>query len=136
MEHVIRDDYLNPEVKKQIYEFNDKLDKCLDDKKFRLEDSPHFADLDYDNDNHNHSVITNHGITPSDNEYGDMLTNNRAEADNKEAIDKYLTCELIMDVGSGNERKGRVTKSSRVHGGEPIGVAHNNLLFDTKEYDV
>ena len=31
VEHVIRDDYLNPEVKKQIYKFNDKLDKRLDD---------------------------------------------------------------------------------------------------------
>ena len=41
-----------------------------------------------------------------------------------------------MDVGSGNERKGRVTKRSRGHGGEPIDVAHNNPLFDTREYDV
>ena len=41
-----------------------------------------------------------------------------------------------MDVGSGNERKGRVTKRSRGHGGKTIGVAHNNPLFDTREYDV
>ena len=36
VEHVIRDDYLNPEIKKQIDEFNDKLDKRLDDTKFLL----------------------------------------------------------------------------------------------------
>ena len=65
---MIRDDYLNPEFKKQIDEFNDKLDKRLDDTKLLLEDSPHFADLDYDDDNHNHGVITNLGITPSDDE--------------------------------------------------------------------
>ena len=65
-----------------------------------------------------------------------MLTNDQPEADDEEAIDKYLTCELIMDVASGNERKGRVTKRSRGHGGEPIGVAHINPLFDTREYDV
>ena len=41
-----------------------------------------------------------------------------------------------MDVGSGNERKGRVTKRSRVHDIKPIGVVHNNLLFDTREYDI
>ena len=41
-----------------------------------------------------------------------------------------------MDVGSGNERKGQVTKRSQGHDGEPIGVAHNKLLFDTREYDV
>ena len=41
-----------------------------------------------------------------------------------------------MDVGSGNERKGPVTNRSRGHDGKPIGVAHNNPLFDTREYDV
>ena len=41
-----------------------------------------------------------------------------------------------MDVGLGNERKGQVTNRSRGHDGEPIGVAHNNPLFDTREYDV
>ena len=106
MEHVIRDDYLNPEIKKQMDEFNDKLDKPLDDTKLLLEDSPHSLDLDYDDDNHNHGVIKNHGITPSDDVYGDMLTHDRPEVDNEEAIDKYLTCELIMDVGLGNESTG------------------------------
>ena len=41
-----------------------------------------------------------------------------------------------MDVGSGNEQKGRVTKRSRGHVGKPIGIAHNNLLFDNRKYDV
>ena len=89
---MIRYDYLNPDIKKQIDEFNDKLDKRLDDTKFLLENNPHSVDLDYDDDNHNHGIITNHRITPSDDEYGDMLTDDRPEADNKEAIDKYLTC--------------------------------------------
>ena len=119
-------------VKKQIDKFNDKLDKRLDDTKFLLEYSPHSVDIDYGDENHNHGVITNHGITPSDDEYGDMITDDRPEADNKDAIDKYLTCELIMDVGSGNERKGRVTERSRGHDGKPIDVAHNNPLFDTR----
>ena len=106
VEHVIRDDYLNPDIKKQIDEFNEKLDKRLDDTKFFLEDIPHSLDLYYDGYNHNHGVITNHSITPSDDEYGDILTGNQPGADDEEAIDKYLTCELIMDVGSGNKRKG------------------------------
>ena len=136
VEHVIHDDYLNPEIKKQIDEFNDKIDKRLDDTKFLLEDIPHSVDLDYDNENHNHGVITNHGITPSDDEYGDILTNVRTEADKEEAIDKYLTYWLIMDVGSDNEWKGWFTKRSRGQDGKTIGVVHNNPLFDTREYDV
>ena len=73
---MIHDDYLNPEIKKEIDEFNDKIDKHLDDKKLHLEDIPHSVDLDYDDDNNNHSVITNHGITPYDDEYGDMEASN------------------------------------------------------------
>ena len=65
-----------------------------------------------------------------------MITNKRTYVDEKQAGDKYLSCELIMDVGSGNEQKGRVNKRSRGHDGKPIGVAHNNPLFDTREYDV
>ena len=65
-----------------------------------------------------------------------MLTDDRLEADDEVMIDEYWTCELIIDVGSGNEQKGRVTKRSRGHDGKPIGVAHNNPLFDTREYDV
>ena len=76
----------------------------MDDTKLLLEKSPHFSDLDYDNENHNHGVITNQGIIPSDDKYGDILTSDRPEADDEEEIDKYSTCELIMDVGSGNER--------------------------------
>ena len=60
-----------------------------------------------------------------------MLTDDQPEADDEEAINKYLTCELIMDVGSGNERKRRVTKRSQGHDGKPIGVTHNNSLFMT-----
>ena len=32
--------------------------------------------------------------------------------------------------------KGQVTKRSQGHDGEPIGFAHNNPLFDTRQYDV
>ena len=84
VDHVICDDYLNPEVKKQIDELNDKLDKRLNNTKLLLDDSPHFANFEYDDDNHNHGVITNHVITPSDDEYGDILTDDQPESDDKE----------------------------------------------------
>ena len=65
-----------------------------------------------------------------------MITDDQPEADDEEVIGNYLTCELIMNVGSDNQRKGRVTKRSRGNDGEPIGVAHNNPHFETREYDV
>ena len=51
-------------------------------------------------------------------------------------LDKYLNTELIFDVGNGNERKGRVVKRAKGTSGEPIGRAHANPLFDTREYVV
>ena len=59
VEHVIRDDYLNREVKKQIDKFNENLDKRLDKKNFIFEENSYFVDLEYDDDDHNHGVMTN-----------------------------------------------------------------------------
>ena len=53
-------------------------------------------------------VTTKHGITPDDEEYGDMLKGEQLEDDDKEAIDCYLNMELIMDVGTSDKRRGRV----------------------------
>jgi ribosomal protein L31E len=65
-----------------------------------------------------------------------MVTAERPEEDEEEAIDNYLNVELIMNTGTNDERRGRVIKRSRGLDGEPIGHAHNNPLFDTREYEV
>ena len=74
--------------------------------------------------------------TPTAAEYDDMNTDDRPDDDDEEAIDKYLNVELIMDVGSNDERRGRVVKRLQGLDGEPIGRSHNNPLFDTREYEV
>ena len=74
--------------------------------------------------------------TPSPEEYDDMHVGERPEDDDEEAIDKYLNVELLMNVGTNDERRGRVIKRSRGLDGEPIGRAHANPLFDTREYEV
>ncbi|KAI2494182.1 Reverse transcriptase (RNA-dependent DNA polymerase) [Fragilaria crotonensis] len=53
-----------------------------------------------------------------------------------ELLDKYLNAELIFDVGTGNERKCRVVRRAKGTSGEPIGRAHSNPFFDTREYVV
>ena len=67
-----------------------------------------------------------------------METPDTMDADDidNELLDKYLNAELIFDVGTGNERKGRVVKRAKGTTGEPIGRAHSNPLFDTREYVV
>ena len=55
-----------------------------------------------------------------------MLAEGRPEADDEEAVDKYLNAELFLDLGTNNERRGRVCKRLRGLDGEPIGRAHPN----------
>ena len=80
-------------------------------------------------------LLEKEDITPTDEEYGDMLVEERPEEDD-EAIDKYLNMELTLGVGTDDERRGRVVKRSKGIGGDPIGRAHSNPFFDTREYDV
>ena len=75
------------------------------------------------------------GVTPTEEEYGDMLVEERPDEDD-EAIDKYLNMELTLGVGTDDERRGRVVKRSKGIGGEPIGRANANPFFDTREYEV
>jgi hypothetical protein len=66
-----------------------------------------------------------------------MHTDKRPEDDDdKEAIDKYLNVELIMNMGTNDERRGCVIKRTRGLDGEPICCAHANPLFDTHEYEI
>ena len=136
-----RDDYMQDDTKKKIEDFNKKLEERLDDTSFILDDGEAGTYLDMPDDDEylddmNPGVVQDPGLTPTEEEYDDMLIDDRPEADDEEAIDKYLNTELILDVGTNNERRGRVIKRSRGQDGEPIGRAHTNPLFDTREYDI
>jgi hypothetical protein len=115
------------------------LDETLDDANFIIEgdgefESMYLEDIDYDM---NPGVTRADDInTPSPEDYDDMNTEERPEEDDEEAIDKYLNVELIMNMGTNDERRGRVVKRSRGLDGEAIGRAHPNPLFDTREYEV
>eukprot|EP00957_Ditylum_brightwellii_P193488 14733929-Ditylum_brightwellii.AAC.1 len=51
-------------------------------------------------------------------------------------MDQYLTAELILGLGTEEERVSRVIKRSWGLDGQSIGRAHPNPLFDTRTYDV
>jgi len=139
--HVTRFDRDNPETKAKIDEFDRALRERLDDKNFYIsgEEGMELATWDQDEDVQDTSGVVTFGETglvPENSEYGDMIIEDRPEADDASAIDKYLNAELILDVGTGNERRGTVTKRVRGPDGEPIGRAHANPLFDTREYEI
>jgi hypothetical protein len=60
----------------------------------------------------------------------------RPDEDDEEAVDNYLNVELIMNMGTNDKRRGRVVKRSRGLDSKPIGRAHANPLFDTREYEI
>ena len=47
-----------------------------------------------------------------------------------------MNMELRMGVGMDDERWGWVIKRAKGIGGEPVGRAHANPFFDTREYEV
>ena len=139
VEHVTRDEMLASGTKQHIDTLNTKLEERLDGTNFMVDgvtgfDSAYLDDVNYDHENP--GVVSDIGITPTDEDYGDMIMGKRTEADDEEAVEKYLNVELILDVGLANDQRGRVTKRSRGLDGEAVGRAHANQLFDTKEYDI
>jgi hypothetical protein len=139
VEHVVRDDYLNDDKKAQIDAFDSKLDKALDDEgrsasgDFAFEPL-YLQDIDID-ENPGVAYGADLTTTPTDDEYGDMMQEERPEADD-DVLDNYINMELILDQGTDAERRGRVTKRARGLDDAPIGRAHTNPLFDTREYDI
>jgi hypothetical protein len=118
------------------------LEESLDDTNFMIDgegkfDSMYLDDIDGDDFNPGVVCADKENNTPSAEDYGDMHTDERPEDNDEEAIDKYLNVELIMNMGTSNdERRGRVIKRTRGLDGEPIGRAHANPLFDTREYEI
>ena len=139
VEHVTQDEIVKEGMRQRIDEFNKKVEDRLDDMNFNIEAvvfGSTYLDDTIDDMEMNPGIMTEQGVTPTEEEYDDMVIGEWPEADDEEVIEKYIGAELILDVGSGNERRGRVVKRSRGLEGEPIGHAHTIPLFDTREYDV
>ena len=139
VEHVTRDDHLNKDTLAEIERFTKQLNESLDDANFAVQDDAEYEHMfldDVDLDDNPGIQYGDAGHTPNADEYGDMNIEARPDDDDEEAIDKYLNVELILDVGTDGERRGRVIKRLRGLDGEPIGRAHSNPLFDTREYEI
>ena len=71
---------------------------------------------------------------PTQKIHRDMVTEDdltRIHLDSVSAINKYINVELIFGIGTNNERRGCVVKSSQGLDSNPIGHAHSNPYFDT-----
>ncbi|KAI2495965.1 Reverse transcriptase (RNA-dependent DNA polymerase) [Fragilaria crotonensis] len=133
VQHVVRDDYLNDDIRREIERFDQVVDEQLSDQNFMAEGHDGFYIQDELTD-----TVTCVAPVLDDVDDGDMPFPDSREADDidDKLLDKYLNAELIFDVGTGSKRKGRVVKRAKGTSGEPIGRAHSNPLFDTREYVV
>jgi hypothetical protein len=120
-----------------LKDFENKLGKHLDDSNFILqgEDGVDLKMLE-DLDDEGIGAMVEDRMTWTEEEYDDMIVEERPKGDNKEAVDKYLNMEFKMGAGTDDERWGQVIKHAKGIGGEPIGHAHTNPFFDTREYEV
>jgi hypothetical protein len=131
VQHVVREDYLNDDVKLEIERFDRSVEDRLSDQNFMIHD--HQTGFYIQDEPHDDA-----STTTREEDYGDMDLPDVPDADDVDdgLMDKYLNAELIFDVGTGHERRGRVVKRAKGTSGEPIGRAHANPLFDTREYVV
>jgi hypothetical protein len=129
VQHVIRDDYLNDDVKRNFDSFDRSVEEQLSDQNFMADPANGFFILDKPD------KVPN-GIARTEEDYGDMIIPDTLDADdiNDDVIDKYLNAELIFDVGTRSKRRGHTVKCAKGTSGKPIGRAHSNPLFDTREY--
>ena len=129
MQHVVRDDYLNDDVQREVERFDRAIEVRLLDQNFITGDAEGFYVQDELTD-------IPAGITHPEEDYGNMTIPDAMDADNidNEMLDKCVNAELICDIGTGSKRRGQVVKRAKGTSGEPIGRAHANPLFDTREY--
>ena len=105
VQHVNRDEYLDLVMCERIKEFDEKIEKRLDDTNFV---NPEARELYIDEFEYENEAAHRDGTQmPDDDEYADMNTEERPKQDDVdfETYDKYIGSEVMMDVpGEGPNR--------------------------------
>lgn len=135
VQHVTQEDHDDATLAERIESFDKLVNERLNDCKFVNSNgeatSPYIEDIEPQIPDDN--IRT--GIVPQDVEYGDMIEEQRADADDHADLDKYIGAQLLLDVG-GDTITGRVIKRARGADGSRIGRPHKNPLFDSRAYIV
>ena len=116
MQHVIREDYLNDNVKLEIERFNRSVEDWLSGQNVTLHDQNGFYIQDEPDDNAPTTIC--------EEDHGDISLPETPDVDDvdDDLTDKFLNAGLIFDVGTFHERNGRVVKRAKGTSGEPSGV--------------
>ena len=140
VQHVTRDDMLDPTVSKSIEKFDEALNKRLDDANFNIAGGAGLSlqEDDYDLPKWDPAYGDR---TPTQEEYGTMGNETPlADADDKidaEVYDKYIGAKIVLDEESNNGGNiGTVKRRATDRDGFAIGRPHSNVALDTREYEI
>ena len=136
VQHVTRDNVLDPAISQQIENFNETLNSRLDDTNFKILGMGNFV-LDEDDYGLTQWDPAYGDNTPSKAEYGaETETAPLAEADDLEpkVIEKYIGAKVILD-GTTNHGSNLATVKRRATDleGRSLGSAYRNSMLDTRE---
>ncbi len=136
VQHVTREDLLDQHLGDKIKEFDKALEIRMDDTNFVNDKGDDF----YINDikEADEAAHGNGSNTPTDKEYGDMLTEDCPKQDDIDdaAYDKYIGAEVMMDVPGEGPRRATVKRRVEDLEGKKAGSYHRNPMMDTREYEL
>ena len=138
VQHVTRDDLLDQDMKMQIDNFNEAVERRLSDQNFVIPipeymDGFALQDVDYD--------LPQWDVPGWDPTAGDEPNDNvpLAEAEDDidpEVYDEYVGAKVILNDADGRANLATVVRRSTDHTGRPIGKRHHVTAFDTREFDI
>ena len=157
VQHVTRDDMLDPNIQQEITVFNKTLTERLDDTNFKLvHDLNNYSVDDVNDDFCKPYLDPAYGDnTPTESEYATIAKEFDTFVDAKgkvhdvddstatidisepDVYDTYIGCKVVMDEGT-NDGGNLVTVKKRATDdrGHALGTAHRNPMLDTREYDI
>ena len=142
VQHVTRDDMLDPAISEQITKFDKALNARLDDTNFCIkvddavigdfkDDLPQWDAWD--------PAYGDETTTPTAGEYGDMILEERKDIDevDDDTYDGLIGATFTLDESSNNGGNlATVTRRVTDDNGNMVGKAHPNPLLSTAEYEI
>ena len=133
VQHITTTDMATDDMKVKIATFDANLLTRLDDENFQIALPNHMFYLQDDDGDTAQSDLQN---TPSDADYGDMILEDKPDADEVEfdCFDQYLGAEFLIN-SNGETKMATVSKRMKDNEGNAIGKRNANPLLDTREYE-
>ena len=141
VQHVTRDDMLDPDIAGQIEQFNEKLNARLDDTNHAIEQIDGVS-FDYKDDLPQWDAwdpaYGDDSTTPTDSEYGNMVQEETKDVDDIDdaTYDQFVGATFRLDGSNNGGNLATVKRRVTDINGHMIGKAHPNPLLSTAEYEV